>query len=206
MKLSRGRSTMPRDGRFLGRVLVIATLIRDYGYLAILVGTLFEGETIVLLAGAAAHFGYLDLTWIIATALAGSVAGDQLWFMLGRRWGPKITSLRRSWRERAERVHHYLRRHQDWLILSFRFYYGLRTVTPFAIGSAQVPKLRFLGLNLAGAVVWSIAFTFAGYFLGDATDYFLEDKRYGLYALGGAILAVGAILLATRMRRSKAAP
>ncbi|HEY7674745.1 MAG TPA: DedA family protein [Burkholderiales bacterium] len=182
-------------------------LIREYGYLAILVGTFFEGETIVLLAGAAAHFGYLELHWIIATALTGSIAGDQLWYTLGRRWGPRIISLRRSWQERAVRVHHHLRRHQDWLILSFRYYYGLRSITPFAIGSAQVPKLRFFVLNFIGAVLWSISFGFAGYFLGEATDYLIEDfKRYGLYALGGVILIAIAILFARRMRhRSKTA-
>jgi membrane protein DedA with SNARE-associated domain len=184
------------------------TLIREYGYVAIVVVTLFEGETIVLLAGAAAHFGYLELPWIIATALAGSVAGDQFWYGLGRCWGPRIISLRRSWQQKAERVYHHLRRHQDWLILSFRFYYGLRTITPFAIGSAHVPKLRFLILNFIGAVLWSVTFTFAGYFLGGATDYLVEDfRRYGLLALGGAALIGIAIVFTARVRRrSKSAP
>src|SRR5262249_17862374 len=117
----------------------IESLIRDYGYWAILVVNMFEGETIVLLAGAAAHFGYLELPWVIASGLAGCVAGDHLWYFLGRRWGPGIISLRRSWRESAERIHETLRRHQDLLIFTFRFYYGLRAITPFAIGSAQVP-------------------------------------------------------------------
>lgn len=186
----------------------IDTLIREYGYAAIVVVTLFEGESIVLLAGAAAHFGYLELPWIIAAALAGSVAGDQLWFVLGRCWGPRIISLRSSWQQKAERIHHHLRRHQDWLILSFRYYYGLRSITPFAIGSARVPKLRFLILNSVGALLWSLTFTFAGYFLGGATDYFLEDfKRYGLYAFGAAVLIGIAILFAARIRRrSKTAP
>jgi len=189
-------------------VVEIDSLIREYGYVAIMVVTLFEGETIVLLAGAAAHFGYLELPWIIATALAGSVAGDQLWYVLGRRWGPRIISLRRSWQEKAERVYRHLHRHQDWLILSFRFYYGLRSITPFAIGSAHVSRLRFFILNLTGAVLWSITFTFAGYFLGGATDYLVEDlKRYGLYATGGVVFVAIAILFATRIRRrSKAAP
>lgn len=185
----------------------IETLIREYGYAAILVVTVFEGETIVLLAGAAAHFGYLELPWVIATALAGSVAGDQLWYFLGRRWGPRIIALRPSWRERAERAYRHLRSHQDWLILSFRYYYGLRSITPFAIGSAQVPKLRFFVLNFIGAVLWALTFTFAGYFLGEATDYLIEDfKRYGLYALGGIILIVIAISFTTRAWRSKAPP
>jgi len=194
-------ASLPAARSVLTRLVEIDTLIREYGYVAIVVVTFLEGETIVLLAGAAAHFGYLELPWIIATALAGSIAGDQLWYFLGRRWGPRIISLRR-WQEKAERVYHHLRRHQDCLILSFRFYYGLRSITPFAIGSAHVSRLRFFILNFIGAVLWSITFTFAGYFLGGATDYLIEDfKRYGLYAFCGLALVGIAILLKTRIRR-----
>jgi len=185
----------------------LGPLIREYGYLAVFVGNLFEGETIVLLAGAAVHFGLLDLAGVLASGLAGSVAGDQLWFLLGRRWGPKILSRRPSWQERAERVHRYLRRHQDLLIFSFRFYYGLRTVTPFAIGSAQVSPLRFSILNFASAVLWTGVFVFAGYFLGGAAERVVADRGYVPYALGGAALVVFIALVAMRMRRrSRAAP
>jgi membrane protein DedA with SNARE-associated domain len=187
---------------------VLEILIRDYGYAAILVITFFEGESIVLLAGAAAHFGLLEAPWIVTSALAGSFAGDQLWYYVGRRWGPRIIARRRGWQERAERVYRRLRRHQNWLILSFRYYYGLRSVTPFAIGSAQVPRLRFFVLNLAGAVLWAFSFTYAGYFLGEASQHMLEDfKRYGLWLLG-ALLAFGiALRLAARFRgRPKSAP
>ena len=62
-------------------------LIATYGYLAVLVITFIEGETIVILAGVAAHLGYLDVNWVIVTAIAGSFGGDQLWFYIGRHWG-----------------------------------------------------------------------------------------------------------------------
>jgi membrane protein DedA with SNARE-associated domain len=181
--------------------LEIGALIREYGYLAVLVVNMFEGETIVLLAGAAAHFGYLEMPWVFASALAGSVAGDQLWYFIGRWWGPRIVSLRRSWHERAERIHRYLRRHQNLLIFTFRFYYGLRAVTPFAIGSAQVPKLRFFALNFASAVLWTLVFAYAGYFLGGATEQLIAGRSYGSYALGGTVLVGLVVLLVIRMRR-----
>jgi len=187
---------------------VFESLIRDYGYAAIVLITFLEGESIVLLAGAAAHFGLLEVPWIVTSALAGSVAGDQLWYQLGRRWGPRIIARRRGWQERAERVYRHLRRHQNWLILSFRYYYGLRSVTPFAIGSAQVPTLRFFLLNFAGAVLWAFSFTYAGYFLGEASQRAFEDyRRYGLCLLGLLLASGLALRLAARSRRrSKPAP
>lgn len=181
----------------------IDTLIRDYGYWAILVVNMFEGESIVLLAGAAAHFGYLELSWVMASGLAGCVAGDQLWYFLGRCWGPRIIAMRRSWQERAEGVHRRLRRHQNLLIFTFRFYYGLRAVIPFAIGSARVAKLRFFALNLASAVVWTVVFAFAGYFLGGAAERVVADGRYAPYAIAATLLLAAGLALVMRRRRCK---
>lgn len=165
--------------------MTLQSLIENYGYLAILVITFIEGETIVLLAGFAAHLGYLELHWVIVSAIAGSFSGDQLWYYMGRRWGPKIIARRQSWQVGADKVYKHLHRHQYWLILTFRFYYGLRNVTPFVVGSAQIPRVRFFALNLIGAVVWAIIFSYAGFLSGQAVELFLDDvKRYELLALG----------------------
>jgi membrane protein DedA with SNARE-associated domain len=181
-------------------------LITDYGYLAILVITFIEGETIVILAGIAAHLGYLELQWVIASALAGSFSGDQLWYYIGRHWGPRIIKKRLSWQEGAQRVYKHLHKHQYWLILTFRFYYGLRNVTPFVVGSAHIPRLRFFTLNLVGAIVWAIIFAYAGFALGEAFKTFIDDyHKYALYVLGGLVCLGLAIWLFTLIRHRKQA-
>jgi len=178
-------------------------LIADYGYLAILVITFIEGETIVILAGVAAHLGLLEVPLVILCAIAGSFSGDQLWYYMGRHWGPKIIARRLSWQEGAQKVYKHLHRHQYWLILTFRFYYGLRNVTPFVVGSAQIPRVRFFTLNLIGAIVWAITFTLIGYLLGEASKYFIEDfERYGLYLLG-ALLTIGFGLWILKLVRNR---
>lgn len=162
-------------------------LIEHYGYLTILIWTFIEGETIVILAGmaVASGIGGLELSWVIASAVAGSFSGDQLYYYLGRHYGPKIIAKRLSWQEGAQRVYKHLYRHQYWLILTFRFYYGLRNVTPFAVGSAQIPRLRFFALNLIGAIVWAFCFAGGGYLLGETLKLFMADyHRYAIYVLG----------------------
>lgn len=182
-------------------------LIAEYGYLAILIITFIEGETIVILAGVAAHLGYLELHWVIASAVAGSFSGDQLWYYIGRHWGPKVIARRLSWQEAAQKVYKHLHKHQYWLILTFRFYYGLRNVTPFVVGSAHIPRLRFFSLNLIGAIVWAIVFAYVGYGLGEAaSQLFIEDfKRYGLYLLGGLLLVVFTVWLVSLIRHRRKA-
>lgn len=174
-------------------------LIQDYGYLAVLIGTFLEGETILVLGGLAAHLGFLELQWVIVSAFAGSFFGDQLYFYIGRFYGPRILAKRLSWQANAEKVYRHLHRHQNLLILTFRFYYGLRNVTPFAIGASQVSPLRFFILNLIGAVIWAITLAVLGYLFGEAFRLFLHDvHRRGLYLLG-AVVVIGIVVWAATL-------
>ena len=88
--------------------MTLEEAIQTYGYWAILVGTFFEGETILILAGFAARRGYLSLPWVIAAAVAGTICGDQLFFFLGRwraavtlqkhpAWSKKLAKPKSSW-------------------------------------------------------------------------------------------------------------
>jgi membrane protein DedA with SNARE-associated domain len=182
---------------------MLEQLIQDYGYLAVLIGTFIEGETIVVLGGLAAHLGYLELQWVIVSAFTGSFFGDQLYFYIGRHWGPRIIAKRLSWQANVEKVYKHLRRHQDFLILTFRFYYGLRNVTPFVIGSSQVSRLRYFTLNFIGAVVWAITLGVLGYLFGEATQLFLEDiHKKGLWLLG-ALVVVGVVIWAITLIRTR---
>lgn len=183
---------------------LLSELIRNYGYLAILIGTFLEGETILLLGGLAAHMGYLELPWVVTAALAGSFTGDQLYFYIGRYYGPRIIARRLSWQESAAKVYRHLHRHQNLLILTFRFFYGLRNVTPFAVGAARISRLRFFALNLIGAVAWAAAFGTAAYFSGGAFRLMLSDFRhYELYVLLGLAVAGFLLWLAMLLRRRR---
>jgi membrane protein DedA with SNARE-associated domain len=184
----------------------LTELIRNYGYLAILIGTFFEGETILILGGFAAHMGFLELPWVIASALAGSFSGDQLFYYIGRHYGPKVIAKRLSWQEGAEKVYKHLHRHKNLLILSFRFFYGFRNVTPFAVGAAHISRSRFFTLNLIGAIIWAISFAYAGYLFGEAFRLFLSDfKRYELYVLFALVFVGLMIWLFTLIRHRRRA-
>ena len=48
--------------------MTLAALIQAHGYWVLAVGCLLEGETILVLAGFAAHRGYLDSLAVLAIA------------------------------------------------------------------------------------------------------------------------------------------
>jgi membrane protein DedA with SNARE-associated domain len=156
---------------------MLTELLDHYGYLAVLVGTVLEGETILILGGFAAHQGYLQLPWVMLAALAGSMTGDLGWFFVGRRYGPRVLARFPRLRAGVARATALLQRRETLLLLSFRFVYGIRTVTPLAAGLSSIPASRFVLLNALGAAVWSVAVASAGYVLGHGFMSLLDRAR-----------------------------
>ncbi len=182
--------------------MTLETLLRDYGYAAVLVGTFLEGETILVLAGFAAHRGYLSLPGVIAAAFLGTLCGDQLFFLLGRLYSERFLARHPAWAPRLERARGLLDRYQTPVILGFRFLYGLRTVIPFAIGTSRVAVRRFVAFNVAGALLWATAVGAGGYLFGNALEIVLADaKRYEVAAMAGIALAGAAVWVGYLLRR-----
>ena len=173
---------------------MLESLLNNYGYPILLLGTFLEGETILILGGVAAHLGYLSLGWVIACGFVGTLFGDQLYFYLGRRHGSEFLARRSTWQARSQRVHRILERYPVLLVLGFRFLYGLRTVTPFVLGTSKVPYLLFTVLNVIGAGIWAIAIGLAGFYFGHSVEIVLgEIKQYEIQVF--AFITVAGLLV-----------
>jgi membrane protein DedA with SNARE-associated domain len=91
-------------------MITLESLVETYGYLAVLIGTFLEGETILALGGFAAYRGYMSLPWVILAAFIGSLCGDQLFFFLGRKHSQAILVKRPFWKARVEKAQRILER------------------------------------------------------------------------------------------------
>lgn len=168
--------------------------LQEFGYFALFLGTFFEGETILVLAGFLAFRGYMDINIVVVVAFFGSYAGDQLWYFMGRKHGRKLLARKPRWQLMGDRALEHIRRHPDIWVLSFRFVYGLRTVMPVAIGLSGYPPGRYLLLNGIGAAVWAAALGAAAYKFGSVLEGLLGNvKKYELWVLG-ALLVIGVLL------------
>jgi membrane protein DedA with SNARE-associated domain len=158
---------------------MLQQLLETYGYPALLIGTFFEGETILVLGGFLAHVGYLKLPWVILFAFIGSICGDQLYFFIGRFKGKAFLEKRTSWQPYINVAQKLFERYQILLIIGFRFLYGLRTVTPFVIGMSRVRTGLFICLNVVGALIWATTIGTCGYLFGMALEALIDDvKKY----------------------------
>jgi membrane protein DedA with SNARE-associated domain len=188
-----------------------AAWVSAYGYPVVLVGAVFEGETVLVLAGLFAHRGLLDLPLLIALGALGGAGGDIVYFALGRRYGDALLNRYPRFAPAAERVQALVRRHPELAIFGIRFLYGLRTVGPAVIGSSAVPWSRFLVLNALGAFAWSACWVGAGYVLGEAAQRLLGrvmhvERELAIGALFVALVATIALRLWRRRVRSPSRP
>lgn len=187
---------------------MILDIANDYGflvYLVIVLFTFFEGETVVLIGGALISGGEVNMSVITlaACALLGSFCGDQTWFYIGRRYGTPLLTRWPNMAKKTEWAFRLLHRHETLFILSFRFIYGVRNVSPFIIGMSGVSRLKFLVLNLIAATVWANAFAWGGYFIGRALETYVGESKF--LVLGGLVLIILCFSLFNWVRQRRAA-
>jgi membrane protein DedA with SNARE-associated domain len=184
--------------------LSVENLIAKYGYWAIVINTFIEGETIQIIAGWLAQKGWLNFWLVVLSGFAGTVAGDQLYYWIGRRWGRPLMHRFPKLEGRCQPAFDLIRRYDNWFILGFRFVYGVRNVAPFACGAAGISVLRYTSLNIVAALVWAFTFATAGYFFGRAIARMVDE--YGLTVVLPTVIALVVIgVVVTRIRARKRA-
>jgi len=175
----------------------LPALIDAYGYIAVAVGALLEGETILALAGLAAHRGYLDLPIVIAVAALFGFAGDQFFFTLGRYQGARILARYPDAQRRAEQLDRMLARWHAPVIILIRFMYGFRILGPVMLGMSSVKHTTFAFYNAIGALLWAPLIAGLGFLFGEAVEAILHDvkdaEQWGLVLLL-ALAFVGFVL------------
>lgn len=185
--------------------MTLEVLISTYGYYAIAAGAFFEGETILVLGGLAAHQGYLSFPGVLACAFVATYATDQFYFSLGRLKGLAPLELRPRWKAKSEKVFTLIHRHQTPLALFFRFLYGMRAIVPFILGATGISRLRFMVLDFFGSAVWVGVYGTLGFLFGRTVQTFLGDLKHMEIWIFAAVFAVGLFIWARhrwRLRRA----
>lgn len=186
---------------------MISDFVARYGYLAVFLGTLAEGETILVAAGFAAHRGLLDWRLVVLAAMIGGTLGDQLAFLLGRWQGEALLRRFPALARHEPRLRRLLARHDAIVIVTMRFLYGLRIAGPAILGSYRLPPLRFAAFNAIGAGLWAAIITAAGYLFGITISTYLGDIEQSEGIIIVAIIALGGIVaIAHRLANRRAPP
>lgn len=145
-------------------------LVENYGYLAVFLGSLFEGDALLLVASFLAYLGKLDLPLVMLAAFFGTWLSDIIWFLLGRYSHNTLLARWDFLNSLSNRSAEIVGKRPRVMALSMRFMYGLRMVIPFSLGKTTMSTSSFLVYNAAGVWIWVFVFTALGYFFATITE------------------------------------
>jgi membrane protein DedA with SNARE-associated domain len=146
----------------------VADFIKEWGYVAVFLGSVVEGEIILLTASAFAAFGHLSIYKIFFVAFVTTVITDQILFLIGYKVGVSwIINKYPKLEKTKTRVFSLLYKMDILFIFAFRFIYGIRTISPLIIGTARIRPFRFVVFNVLSGLCWAFACCLFGYTIAD---------------------------------------
>jgi membrane-associated protein len=151
-------------------------------------------ETSVITAGVVAAAGGLEIWLIIAAAASGAFLGDNVVYLVGRRYGDRArrrffsgekATARIDWAERQ------LEERAGQLITGGRFIPGGRTAVALSAGITHFRWRRYIMLDAFAALAWALYASLLGYFGGKAFEN--QPWKGLLLALGIAFAVAGSV-------------
>jgi membrane protein DedA with SNARE-associated domain len=160
-------------------------LIDSWGYVAVFLivvlgnlGLPVPEETVLTIGGYLAWQGRLELATVVIVAIVGAVAGDNLAYWLGRRYGQRLLNrVVAAAPARIERARQFIVRHGMLGVFAARFVTGLRFMAGPIAGSSGLAPARFFIANLLGAVVYVPVMVGLGYGVGYGLGERIEALR-----------------------------
>jgi membrane-associated protein len=161
----------------------LAELVRQFGpwIYAILFAIIFcetglvvtpflPGDSLLFVAGGLAALGGMNVHLLVALLVTAAILGDAVNYAIGRYLGRHFFTDRTSRflnPAHLERAHAFYERHGGKAIVIARFVPIVRTYVPFVAGMAEMSYPRFAFYNVAGALLWVVSLSYAGYFFGN---------------------------------------
>lgn len=197
---------------------VLAPLLDRYGYLAVAALLFAEnagvpiapGETMLVAGAIYAGTGQLNVVLLCVVAVAASVAGGLVGWLIGRSGG-RALALRYGryvflTPSRLDRAEAFFTRRGAIVFTFARFLEGLRQANGIIAGITEMPWPRFLLFNGVGAVLWVAAWVTVGDLAGDHITVIYQDvTRYLLYVLITLAVAAAAVTGRHLLRRRRVA-
>lgn len=192
-----------------------ANLLGDWTYLIVgvlafletgaFVGLLVPGETAMIVGGAVAGLGVIDLYLLIAIAWSMAFLGDSFSFMLGRKLGRGFVLRHGSkvgiTRERFEGVEAYFDRHGGKTVLIGRFVGIVRALAPFVAGTSGMGYRAFAPYSILGSGLQVTSNILLGYVFARSIDSAAEYAGLAALILGTLIVVTVTVVVSYRFFR-----
>ncbi len=194
---------------------VIEEIAQQYGYWAIFFGILLEnlglpipGETVTIVGGFLAGSDRLNYWLVLADAAAGAALGGTCGYWIGRLGGwallvnlgkvfrveeAQIQALKTQFSENAGKA-----------VFIGRFIALLRMFASPLAGIAEMPFLKFMLYNVAGAMAWASVMVSLAFFAGQIVPLEKLVSLASQFGVGALLIAVAWIVIPFWLESRKA--
>jgi membrane protein DedA with SNARE-associated domain len=175
----------------------------DWGYAGIFlvvilgnIGLPVPEETVLAAAGYLVWSGRLHLFPVLIVGLASAVAGDNVGYWLGRRYGRAMVERYAHWLLKPGRVvlaESFVRRYGALAVCVARFVGGFRFLAGPLAGAVGLPFRSFLSGNLVGALLFVPYAVGIGYAIGYGLGPYMANLQQKLGGFGHVVLFLAII-------------
>lgn len=161
----------------------------------ILVAFFLPGDSILFAAGLlAGSRNDVNIAFLVFVIFLGAFIGDQVGYVLGRKYGRSYLERRNSERmnRMVIRAEAFYEKYGWSAVILARFYPWIRTFMPPIAGIGKMNYYKFLAANALGALLWGVGITLLGYYAVSIPA--LKDSSRGI----AAFFIVLTILLTVR--------
>jgi membrane-associated protein len=190
----------------------LETFISNYGALVYLllflivfmetgfvVTPFLPGDSLLFAAGALAanEANNLNVFIIIPLLIVAALCGDNANYFIGRYLankgeGAKLFGIFTIRKDYLDKTHAYYEKHGARTIIIARFIPIVRTFAPFVAGVGRMTYQKYITNCVAGALLWVISITTAGYFFG---GFEVVKKNFELVVFGIIFLSLIPVFL-----------
>lgn len=150
-----------------GGLLLIALII--FGESGMFIGFFFPGDTLLLSAGIFAAAGKLSLAELLPLVALAAILGDNIGYIIGRRYGrhlfdrPDSVIFRREYLQQSEA---FFNRYGNKAMMLAHFVPVVRTFAPAAAGISRMNRKAFIIYDAIGDTAWAVLITLIGFWFG----------------------------------------
>jgi len=163
------------------------------------------GETLVIIGGVAAGQGTQELWLVIAAGAVGAFLGDNLAYLLGRRFSDRVNawadqSVKR--RARLDAADRQIKIRGGMLLITARFIPGGRTILTVSSGLTGQPWRWFALWVATATTIWASYAALLGFFFGQT---FEDNHTLAFWLAFAAALTITALIEVVRWLRHRGA-
>ncbi len=181
-----------------GMIGLLAIVFIESG---LLVGFFLPGDSLLFTAGLLSANGTLPDIWVLlVTVPLAAIAGDQVGYGIGKKFGTPLFNRPDSRffkREYVDRSAAFFEKHGPRTVIIARFVPIVRTFVPVMAGTSHMRYRTFVTYNIIGGVLWGVGVTLLGYFLGQT-----EFVKNNIEPILLGIVAISVIPVVLELRKA----